>query len=383
MHVLIMNLLCMNAGVMHAAQAACPQPRPDIFEQQSAVVRQTIAEMASDDILDNLAQAYTNDPILQHVKKERLLKYWAHPHIKPHPIVYFEIEKGHSPAFSPDSNYLAYVSTAGPVTDLRLLFVPTGFSIPIPHELAGADNFAFSPDTNILAVLVNGCAKLWDFRTNQVNSLEPLCGQEQSKALSLAFSPNGVLATGHTNAIRFWDVERHIELPPLKSDEIENVSKISFSQDGKLLATASSAGSHKTKINIIWDVENRKRIEAYFGDLIFASKADIMAISSRSDTLDIRSFNKDVTPITFSLLWSKYILGLYNAAINDIALSPDGIIVAAGLRNGAILLFDAQNGNLLRTFFSGQFHSCLSFAPNGKALAIVGEVEVQLLYAEK
>ena len=392
-HVLLMSLLCMTKGIMYAAEVAAPQP--GFFQQHTNAVRQEIAQMIpNDDDLDKLALAYPNDPILQQEQHNRLdlLQYWTRPHIESRSM---PSAGGFSPAFSPDGNYLAYIRMNG---KLVLLFVPTGYAIPIPKELKRASSFAFSPDTNILAVVADG-VKLWDLRTNQVTQLDPSYGEGENPAATVAFSPDGTLAVGHEKwIIRLWNVENHIELPPLKVPKFYSLGNVSitnivFSHNGKQLAAVfKTHGFNASRGTIIWDVENSIALKNLkdFGNgtlrLKWASKAGIIAMQSDYKSFELWSAKEDVMSITFEMLWLKH----HDEVIEDIALSPNGTIVATEHLDGKIRLWNAQNGDLLTTLGVGEKRNVtllskniMTFSPNGKTLAVFCNDEVKLYYAEK
>ena len=291
-------------------------------------------------------------------------------------------------------------------TRLTLLFVPTGYAIPMPKELDGATNFAFSPDTNIVAAVVHGCVKLWDLRTNQVDQLDPSCRKGVYRDLAIAFSPNGILAVGYDSGIiRLWNLENHTELPPLELPlpfqgiRRLSVSKVAFSPAGKYLAVVLEK-AYGGKGAIVWDVEKRNIIK-YFGvladtwNLNFASRASILAMQTGYKTIQVWSVKEDLPPVPlnmswalWSLLWPSFVL--HDAVINDIAISPDGTIVATGHRDGKIKLWNTQNSDLLTTIDAGEERFDMTFSPNGKTLAIVSHQtdgiifhDIKLFYAEK
>ena len=152
-HILLLGLLGTTAGIMYAAQVAVPAPQLGFFQQYTDAVRQEIAQMIpNDDDLDKLLRAYPDDPILLQEQNNRLdlLKYWTRPNIRSRSKFLYP---GYSPAFSPDGNYLAYLSIVGNETRLALLSVTSGHVMPITSELKNVTNFAFSPDPNIMAVI--------------------------------------------------------------------------------------------------------------------------------------------------------------------------------------------------------------------------------------
>ena len=384
-HVLLMSLLSTTAGIMYAAEVA-PGPQPDFYQQQPDAVRQEIAQMIpNDDDLDKLALAYPNDPILLQEQHNRfdLLQYWTRPNIKSRSK---NTIPGFSPAFSPDGNYLAYTSIIG--GNLILLFVPTGYAIPIPKELERdwVRDFAFSPDTNMLAVIVNGNVKLWDLRTNRINPLDPLCGKGENTATSVAFSPEGTLAVGYEPAvIRLWNVENHIILqPPFhveKTTENLRAEKLAFSHDGNLLAATFATPSnqpYEPRGTIIWNVANRTVIKhlPVVWKIKFAAKAGIFATHDGYDVLALWSFKNGADPIE---LWE------HKLYLGDMALTPDGKVLATAHDDGKIRLWNTQNGSLLTTLNVGTREFHMAFSPNGKTLAIVDfeTGEVRLFYKEK
>ena len=384
-HILLLSLLGTTAGIMYAAQVAGPATQPGFFQQHTDAVRQEIAEMIpNDDDLDKLVLAYPNDPILQQEQHNRLdlLTYWTRPHIKTRSM---HSAGGFSLAFSPDGNYLAYIRY-NMSHDLILLFVPTGFSIPVPSKLKGVSDFAFSPDTNMLAVVTNGCVKLWDLRTNRVNLLDPLCSKEKIKATSVAFSPDGTLAVGHERGvIRLLDVENHIELQPIeRTTENLDVEKLEFSHDSSLLAATFETPYrqliYEHRGTIIWNIENRNIVAnlPLVRNIKFAAKVKILATNDGYDVLELWSFKKGGTPVK---LWGNKGNKLF---LGNMVLSPDGKVLASLHQDGKIRLWNAQNGGLLTTQNVGTREYNMTFSPNGKTFAIIDVEEgARRFYAEK
>ena len=110
----------------------------------------------------------------------------------------------------------------------------------------------------------------------------------------------------------------------------------------------------------------------------------IIAIKYDNASFEVWSFKKAETP---KMLWNTHQPGI----INDIALSPDGSIVATAHHDQKISLWNAKNGDLLTTIDTGEENFRLAFSPNGKTLAIVSSDtggttmfhDAKLFYAEK
>jgi WD40 repeat protein len=144
---------------------------------------------------------------------------------------------------------------------------------------------------------------------------------------SLAFSPDGkLLACAKGNGpILLWDVAAGSELRPLPSPDLR-VARIAFSPDGTLLA---SAGENRGAFVRLWKVAT--------GQVLFSSRP----------------------PGTW-MAW-------------EVAFSPDGKTLAAGLESGDVHLFDVTSGAQV-AILSG--HSWrvrwLGFHPDGRSLVVAG-----------
>jgi WD40 repeat protein len=153
-----------------------------------------------------------------------------------------------SVAFSPDSQFLAAAGFVGTALIWRV-----GDGALLNRIPDAADQVAYSPDGQIFATAdKNGKLRLWRMTDGEL--LNTLDAGQQGKDLYLAFSPDGrLLATSHGDGrglatsprgTRLWRVSDGQLLWTIDGHQSEVVA---FSPDGQLLATSPS-----TATNEVW-----------------------------------------------------------------------------------------------------------------------------------
>jgi WD40 repeat protein len=187
---------------------------------------------------------------------------------------------------------------------------------------------AFSPDGKRLAFGGTGNAvRLIDLEGQPPREQTWIPSGPEAIVESLAFSPDGkVLACAKGNgSILLWDVAAGAELRPLPSPDLR-VARITFSPDGTLLATA---GENRGAVVRLWKVAT--------GQLLFTSRP----------------------PGTW-MAW-------------EVAFSPDGNTLAAGLESGDVHLFDVASGAQVAILSGNGWRvRWLGFHPDGRSLVVAG-----------
>ena len=260
--------------------------------------------------------------------------------------------------------------------------VPWGWDIPL---------VAFSPNGRLLALgpsFSGDAIKLWNVSTGQ--SILTLPGQGRIE--TVAFSPNGRLlaldpkksSDGTTipyGTIALWDVSNGQHIATIDAHGGgEGISSLSFSPDGRLLA---SGGRFKKRLVKLWDVSSREHIATLDEDgnlssvtaVVFSPTGRLLAsaqggsiklwdVSSREHIATLRVHGSFVH-------WARDVL----------SFSPDGRLLASGTerRQGntaitEVTLWDVSTGQSIATLSGG---APVAFSPDGRLLASASASETR------
>jgi WD40 repeat protein len=277
-------------------------------------------------------------------------------------------------SFSPDNKHLVVEHTTG-----RVEFFEVG-SWKSPPALKERDEIrapiAFSPHGGVLAgETPKGHLKLWSSTTFQaVATLS-----EKSNSLCLAFSSDGkTLAAGDTPAlgISLWDVMNRKLLHRLEGHEAM-VTSVSFSPDGKVLASGSADGTIR-----LWQVTTGKNLGVWEGpatverratwifSVAFSPDGKLLATGSAKRT-QFRAHDAGIIKI-WDPKRGKALVTLegHSNSVATVAFSPDGRTLVSGSDDQTVKVWDV---NTWKNTVTLKGHSkevwCVSYSSDGKLLA--------------
>jgi WD40 repeat protein len=114
--------------------------------------------------------------------------------------------------------------------------------------------FAFAPRTGLVSTVTTEGVLLWDLASGGSQPL-PLSPPRTTTKQGTAFSPDEtILAGGRDNSVFLWDVVARRALPSLSGHQ-GSVTMVTFSPDGKTLASVSGGGEAK-----LWSVHTGQEL---------------------------------------------------------------------------------------------------------------------------
>ncbi len=276
--------------------------------------------------------------------------------------------------FSPDGSTLA-VAAGGfaEESDLYLYDVATRaekYKVTFPGSVR---SIAFAPAGDVIAL---GFARkkllLVDAATGrEVAQLEEQPADAPAaprvRYTRVAFSPDGKLlaSASYDDDIRIYDVEHRALVKTLRGRK-DRILAFAFSPDQTQLMSCSAG-----KPAVIWELENaEKRLtlplpgNVGVASVSFSPDGKLLATGSSNDICCIRDAE------TGSVLQT---LKAHAGIVFESVFSPDGKMLATSGEDGLVKLWDVATGKLLRTYNcqSGRV-LCVRFSPDGKSFATTG-----------
>jgi WD40 repeat protein len=274
----------------------------------------------------------------------------------------------YSVTFSPDGKYLASASADGTIklwdpAERKILVTLSG-------HLAFVRAVAFSSDGRIASASDDKTVKFWNRATRRgVNELS-----ENRNVYSVSFSPDGKtlasasqaseddIKAGKDNFVKLWDVDTRKDWATL-STGVGYPRRVTFSPDGKLLAAGLSDGTVKE-----WDTATRKELASFP-----AHNGNVNSVAFSPDSKTLASAGDDGLVKFWQAGAGKELpeeAKHSDKAVYSLTFSPDGKTVASAGFDGTVKIWNAATHQLI-TSLTKQSQGILSvaFSPNGKILA--------------
>ena len=236
----------------------------------------------------------------------------------------------------------------------------------LSHADGGWVTVAFSPDgTKLASGSPDQVIKVWEVeRPRRVGTWE-VATRTPWFALPVAFSPDGSrLVSGFSDGtVRLWDVATQTEVTTWEAHTVR-VASVSFSPGGATLASAGGWGDPTVRL---WDAATQTEIATLRGHT-----GQVLSVSFSPDGATLASAGGGEDPRSGCGTWRREIpmaaWDEHTAWVHSVTFSRDGSILVSAGAEGKVLLRELETGNAAG--FSGHAGlSSMALSPDGLLLA--------------
>jgi WD40 repeat protein len=216
----------------------------------------------------------------------------------------------------------------------------------IPAYPGGVPGVAYSPDGRWIASMgAQQEVKLWDASSGELVRI--FLGADEFSS-SVAFSLDGnTLAAAFVTQVILWDTTSGEKIATLSGESVGTtigynlgVGQISFSPDGKYLATANMDGTPT-----IWDLDTYRKVMSLVAETLppkgieYSPNGRFLATGGDEGIVRVWDAKQGTELLTLNL----------GGIIHRVSFSPDGAYLAAASEDGSIKVWDAVTGEIVST----------------------------------
>jgi len=299
-----------------------------------------------------------NAPRLWDTKTGNLIK-----ELRENKIFYKNSTFTNGASFSRDGRLiLTYLSTRPGTTRIRLWDVRTGFPVQTWHEGSLFNDgpgsiskkiwaVAVSPDGRKVAVVGDSTIRILGGRPAESSYIIDSSDVQFSSRIPLSFSPDGkfLASASSESVIKLWKSDARDPFFTIKGPE-DGVQSLSFSEDSKLLATTSNDNTVK-----IWNVPSGNLLKTLKGHkssvhaIEFSSNNRYLATSSEDQT--IRIWNVETGRTVLIISRNQIVSGYLYTDGKSFQFSPDGSKLAVAYPSN-FTIWDIDSGKKLIQHFT-------------------------------
>jgi uncharacterized protein with WD repeat len=262
-------------------------------------------------------------------------------------------------AFFPDGRHIISGSDD---QSIRIWRVNTGTVVtvlPATKSGSGLSSIACSPDGLRIAYSSDASDICVRHVTNQQTLL---CRGHTDQVSSVTFSPDGTLiaSASFDKTIRTWDTETGVTQMVFAGYKSLQLQSVAFSPDGSQIASGSDEGLVR-----VWDTKTGQRLSTLYGP------ADgVTSVAFSPTGTQIVSGYQDNTIRIWKLKTRRQIaLRGHVESVVSVAVSPDGQHLVSGSLDGSVRIWDVKTRQSIVLKEHGDPVRSVAFSPNGMCVA--------------
>lgn len=224
--------------------------------------------------------------------------------------------------------------------------------LPLEHEFPIAPRIGISPDGARVAIgNAEGRIEIWNARHG---TLLTSWNAHPGYVTSVVFHPGGqwLASAGADGNIRLWETATGAEMFAVPGHS-GFVSSIAFSPDGHTLISGGSDNRLK-----LWDVKTGQELssDTFFHSQYHADAIPVVAVSPDGTLMASGGRGQADTTIRIWNLADQHTMHVFKSnagPVEDLAFNSDHSMLLSGHYDGAILLWNIETGELVKTIANG------------------------------
>ena len=213
---------------------------------------------------------------------------------------------------------------------------------------------------NVFAVDTDGNVEWLQFGLSEHSPQQTATLEHEFPVSSLAFAPDGTLASGSLEKVELWDVATREPIATLAHSHW--VSSVAFSPDGNTLASSlqefNTVQLRDAATNSVATLEGHTDLVP---SLTFSPDGTLLASGSWDGTVKLWDVAEQRETVT---------LEGHTDFVFSVAFSPDGTLLASGSKDGTVKLWDVATRENTATLEGHEWGAkSVVFSPDGSLLA--------------